>query len=47
MAKLNNISVRDALTGKQEAEAFEQSNYLKLHMSTMRRLKLLIGYYLN
>jgi hypothetical protein len=32
---------KPALTGKQEAEAFEQSNYLKLHMSTMRKVEII------
>lgn len=41
MSKLNAISTKDALTGKEEADAFEQKDYLKLHMSTMRKVEMI------
>jgi hypothetical protein len=41
MANLNSISTRDALTGKEEAGAFEQKQYLQLHMSTMRKVEII------
>jgi hypothetical protein len=37
----NKISTRDALTGKGEAEAFDEKDYLKLHMSTMRKVEVI------
>lgn len=42
----NNIStndnkVRDALTGKDEADAFDRKDFLKLHMSTMKKVELI------
>ncbi|ALA43247.1 MULTISPECIES: hypothetical protein [Paenibacillus] len=41
MSHLNAISTKDALTGKEEAEAFENKDYLKLHMSTMRKVEMI------
>lgn len=41
MAIKNNISTRDALNGKEEADAFDEKNYLKLHMSTMRKVEVI------
>lgn len=38
LIKLNNITDCDFLTGKQEAEAFEQKQYIKLHRSTARKV---------
>lgn len=37
----NLISTRDALTGKQEAEAFDGRDFLKLHMSSMRKVEMM------
>lgn len=34
----NNIKVKDFLTGQQEAEAFINHDYVKLHMSTLRKV---------
>lgn len=34
----NEITNRDFLTGKQEAEAFERKEYVKLHQSTLRKV---------
>ena len=41
LVKRNNITNRDALTGKEEAEAFDQKCYLKLHMSTLRKVDII------
>lgn len=38
LIKLNNITDKDALTGKQEAAAFENGEYIKLHQSTLRKV---------
>ncbi|MBH3444003.1 hypothetical protein I5L59_10490 [Pseudomonas moraviensis] len=38
IVELNNIADQDGLTGAQEAEAFENGEYLKLHQSTLRKL---------
>lgn len=35
---LNNITARDALTGQQEADAFDAGEYVKLHQSTLRKV---------
>ena len=34
----NKITTKDFLTGKEEAEAFEQQQYVKLHQSTLRKV---------
>lgn len=36
--ELNRISAKDALTGKQEADAFDAGEYVKLHQSTLRKV---------
>ncbi|GIP46106.1 hypothetical protein J45TS6_45650 [Paenibacillus sp. J45TS6] len=41
MSHLNSISTKDTLTGKEEAVAFENKDYLKLHMSTMRKVEMI------
>lgn len=42
LASRNKISCRDALSGKQEADAFEKDkDYLKLHMSTQRKVEII------
>lgn len=42
LANRNKISCRDALSGKEEASAFEQEkDYLKLHMSTQRKVEII------
>ncbi|MDQ6529052.1 hypothetical protein [Flavobacterium sp. LHD-85] len=38
LALRNEISLRDALEGKGEAELFDNKEYLKLHMSTCRKV---------
>jgi hypothetical protein len=35
---LNGIGMRDFLTGKEEAKAFESGDFVKLHMSTLRKV---------
>lgn len=37
----NKIGVRDALKGKDEADAFDQKEFLKLHMSTSRKVEMI------
>lgn len=37
----NKISTRDALKGKDEAEAFEKRDFLLLHMSTIRKVEMI------
>ena len=41
LVQRNNITDRDVLTGKAEAEAFDKKNYLKLHMSTLRKVDII------
>lgn len=41
LAERNNISGRDALPGREEASAFEQKDYLLLHMSTLRKVEII------
>jgi hypothetical protein len=41
LAKRNNISDINALTGKEEADAFDNKEYLKLHMSTLRKVDII------
>jgi hypothetical protein len=41
LAKRNKISDRDALLGKEEANCFESKDYLKLHMSTCRKVEII------
>jgi len=36
--KLNEITDLDALTGKEEADAFDAAEYVKLHRSTLRKI---------
>lgn len=41
LMKKNNITDKDFLSGKEEAEAFEQSDFIKLHQSTLRKADIL------
>ncbi len=41
LAERNKISKRDALKGKDEADAFDNKDYLKLHMSTSRKVDII------
>ncbi len=36
--KLNHITDKSVLTGKEEADAFESGDYIKLHQSTLRKV---------
>lgn len=38
LMNLNRITTRDALTGQQEADAFDAGEYVKLHQSTLRKV---------
>ena len=37
LIELNKISAKDFMTGKQEADAFDRKEYVKLHQSTLRK----------
>jgi hypothetical protein len=41
IVKLNFISDKDFLNGEQEAKAFEEGEYVKLHLSTLRKADIL------
>jgi len=41
LANRNKVSVRDSLPGVEEAAAFENREYLKLHMSTLRKVEII------
>jgi hypothetical protein len=41
LAERNRISRRDALTGRDEATAFDNKEYLMLHMSTLRKVEII------
>lgn len=41
LMKYNSITARDFLTGKQEADAFENKQFVKLHQSTLRKVDIL------
>ena len=41
LVQRNKITDRDVLTGKDEAEAFDKKKYLKLHMSTLRKVDIM------
>lgn len=41
LAERNNISLINAMTGQEEADAFDNKEYLKLHMSTLRKVDII------
>jgi hypothetical protein len=41
LAEHNNLDARDALTGAEEAAAFDNKEYLKLHVSTLKKVDIL------
>lgn len=41
LAERNHISTKDALTGKEEADAFANRTFLNLHVSTLRKVDIL------
>jgi hypothetical protein len=43
LCKRNNITQRNALTGKKEADAFQNKEYLNLHSSTLRKSDMISG----
>lgn len=45
LAELNNASDQDALPGAQEAEAFVNAEYIKMHRSTLRKLDLFANFF--
>ena len=38
LMEISHISGKDALSGKEEAQAFEKQEYVKLHLSTLRKV---------
>jgi len=41
LADRNNISTVNAMTGQEEADSFDNKEYLKLHMSTLRKVDII------
>ena len=41
LARKNDISMRDFLSGKEEAEAFDKRQYVALHLSTLRKVQVI------
>lgn len=41
LAERNSISTVNAMTGQEEADAFDNKEYLKLHMSTLRKVDMI------
>jgi xanthosine utilization system XapX-like protein len=41
LADRNNITTKQALTGEEEASAFDNKEYLKLHISTLRKVDII------
>lgn len=41
LAKRNGINLKDAMLGKEEAQAFESKNFRELHMSSMRKVEII------
>lgn len=41
LSQLNNISLKDFLTGQEEANAFDAGDYVKLHQSTLRKVDIM------
>lgn len=44
LMELNSITAKDFLTGKQEADAFEAKQFLKLHQSTLRKVDIFANF---
>ena len=40
----NNLKYKDFLTGEEEAKAFEKKDYIRLHQSTLRKVKILSNF---
>ncbi|GBL54067.1 hypothetical protein PCLA_02r0167 [Pseudomonas citronellolis] len=45
LADLNRVTDEDALTGAQEAEAFEKGDYILMHRSTLRKLDMFANFF--
>ncbi|QIM65357.1 hypothetical protein [Frederiksenia canicola] len=45
LAAMNNVAVKDAMEGRDEANAFKEKNYKALHMSTLRKLDMLANFF--
>jgi len=45
LAELNRVTDEDALTGKEEADAFVAGDYLKMHRSTLRKLDMFANFF--
>lgn len=43
LTKINKITDRDMLTGDEEAKAFEAGQFVKMHMSTLRKADVMAG----
>lgn len=41
LVKLNDITSQDMLTGKEEAQAFDNKEFVRLHQSTLRKVDVL------
>lgn len=41
LSQLNGISLKDFLTGREEADAFDAGDYVKLHQSTLRKVDIM------
>lgn len=47
LCRLNKITDRDALTGEQEAQAFVDQQYVKLHQSTLRKVDMMANVFVR
>lgn len=45
LAELNQVTDEDALTGKEEADAYVSGDYLKMHRSTLRKLDMFANFF--
>lgn len=44
LMELNHITAKDALTGAEEAKAFEDKKFVRLHQSTLRKVDVMAQY---
>ncbi|WP_101774625.1 hypothetical protein [Pasteurella oralis] len=45
LAAMNNVAIKDAMNGEDEANAFKNKGYKALHMSTLRKLDMLANFF--
>lgn len=45
LAELNQVTDEDAMTGKEEADAYLSGDYLKMHRSTLRKLDMFANFF--